>query len=328
MTEGLLTYIARAEDDGQRLDKVLAVHAQDLSRSRLKALILDSAVLINEKICTDPSAKIREQDVLSVDVPAPVDDTPLAEDIALDIVYEDDALLIINKNAGLVVHPGAGNQTGTLVNALLHHCGDSLSGIGGVKRPGIVHRLDKDTSGLMVAAKSDKAHKGLSAQLSDRSLHRRYKAFVWGVPEIIKGSVNEPIGRHPSHRLKMAINHKNGRQALTHYSLDKKFGSAASILDCQLESGRTHQVRVHMAHIKYPLIGDPLYGLQDNAGRSRLAKQGYDEDAASQIMDFPRQALHAWKIGFIHPLSGEALSFEAPLPEDMKTLLSLLDTAN
>lgn len=320
----ILTCTVQEEDDGQRLDKVLAVRFDDLSRSRLKALILDGEVMIDGAACTNPSQKVKEGAVLTLAVPPPVDDTPEPEDIPLDIVYEDDALLVINKQAGLVVHPGAGNWSGTLVNALLHHCGDTLSGIGGVRRPGIVHRLDKETTGLMVVAKTDEAHHGLSAQLSDRTLGRHYKALVWGVPQLLKGSVDQPIGRHPNSRMKMAVTHKNGRAAVTHYQLDEKYGAAASLLDCRLESGRTHQIRVHMAYIKHPLLGDPLYGIQRTAGQALLKKDGFEPEIAAQILGFPRQALHAWQIHFVHPLSGEQMDFEAPIPADMFSLINLL----
>ena len=322
--QDILSCTVQAEDDGARLDKVLATRFSDLSRSRLKALILEEAVMLDDAVCTDPSRKVKEGMVLTVAVPPPVDDVPVPENIPLDILYEDEALLVINKQAGLVVHPGAGNHSGTLVNALLYHCGDTLSGIGGVRRPGIVHRLDKDTSGLMVVAKSDAAHQALSAQLSDRTLGRHYKAVVWGVPYPAKGFVDQPIGRHPTHRLKMAVNHRNGRTAGTHYQLAESYEGAVSLVDCRLESGRTHQVRVHMAYIKHPLLGDPLYGVQRNAGEAALKKAGYEPDVIQEIMAFPRQALHAWKMAFIHPLSGAPMAFEAPLPEDLGFLINLL----
>lgn len=321
-----LTCVTQAEDHGQRLDKVLAVRFPDLSRSRLKALILEGEVTMGDKVCRDPSLKVKEGVTLSLAVPTPVDSTPEPENIPLDIVYEDEALLVINKQAGLVVHPGAGNWSGTLVNALLYHCGDTLSGIGGVRRPGIVHRLDKDTTGLMVVAKSDMAHQALSAQLADRTLGRHYKALVWGRPQLSKGLVDQPIGRHPAARLKMAVNRQNGRAAVTHYTVGERFGEAVSLLDCRLESGRTHQVRVHMAYIKHPLLGDPLYGLQDNAASSLLKRSGFGQEVVDGILAFPRQALHAWKMHFVHPLDGEEMTFEAPLPQDMKALIYLLES--
>jgi len=324
--ENILTCTALAEDGGQRLDKVLAVRFPDLSRSRLKALILEGEVSVNDETCTDPSRKVKEGMALALAVPPPLDATPEPEDIPLNIIYEDEALLVIDKQAGLVVHPGAGNWSGTLVNALLHHCGDTLSGIGGVRRPGIVHRLDKDTTGLMVVAKSDEAHQGLSAQLADRTLGRHYKALVWGRLQTAKGHVDQPIGRHPNARLKMTVTRQNSRPAVTHYAVEERYGEAASLLDCQLESGRTHQVRVHMAYIKHPLLGDPLYGLQDNAAASFLRKGGYGDEEMAEILAFPRQALHAWKIHFIHPLEGEEMEFEAQVPADMRKLINILES--
>ncbi|MCB9990835.1 MAG: RluA family pseudouridine synthase [Rhodospirillales bacterium] len=313
-------------DHGARLDKALAVHCEGLSRSRLKALILDGAVMLDDVPCTDPSIKVKDGMTVTVAVPPPVADEPEPENIPLDIVFEDECMLVINKQAGLVVHPGAGNWQGTMVNALLYHCGDSLSGIGGVRRPGIVHRLDKDTSGLMVVAKTDEAHQALSAQLSDRTLGRYYTALVWGVPSPPKGSIDQPIGRHPSSRLKMAVTSKNSREARTHYTVQDSYGGAASMTECKLDSGRTHQVRVHMAYLRHPLIGDPLYGLQRTAAAALLRKSGTGEDVAEQLLSFPRQALHAWKIGFVHPRTQEAMMFESCLPDDMAEILNHLKT--
>ena len=320
------TYTVIDDDDGVRLDKLLAMRFTELSRARLKSLILDSQVSINNIPCDDPSKKVRLGMTLRVNVPEPEDDTPTPEKIDLDILFEDDDMLVINKQTGLVVHPGAGNRNGTLVNGLLYHCGDSLSGIGGVRRPGIVHRLDKETSGLMVVAKSDKAHKKLSSQLSDRSLGRHYKAFLWGVPSLGRGVVDQPIGRHQTSRIKMAVNRRNGRSARTHYKVFEQYGDAASLVDCKLESGRTHQVRVHMAFVKHPLIGDPLYGIQENAAQSLLRKSGFEEPYTSQILSFSRQALQAWKIEFIHPINGEQMSFEVPMPTDLANLQKALKT--
>lgn len=316
----------QAADDGERLDKILASYCADLSRSRLKGLILEGAVTLDGRVCVNPSSKVREGMSVTVKVPPPVDDEPTPENIPLDIVYEDEALLVINKQAGLVVHPGAGNWSGTLVNALLYHCGDSLSGIGGVKRPGIVHRLDKETTGLMVVAKSDAAHAALSAQLADRTLGRYYKALVWGVPSPRKGRVDQPIGRHASNRLKMAVNARNGRSAATNYLLEESYRDAASMVECRLESGRTHQVRVHMAYIKHPLLGDPLYGLQSTGQQAALKRAGYEPETAAEILSFPRQALHAWKMEFVHPLTEERMTFSASLPDDVQGLVNLLKT--
>lgn len=312
--------------NGERLDKFLAAHIDDISRSRLKILITDHAVISKTQgILDNPAQKVSGGDIICVKVPSPVDVVPKAENISLDIVFEDEHMLVINKAAGMVVHPGAGNHSGTLVNALLYHCKGGLSGIGGVLRPGIVHRLDKDTSGLMVAAKTDRAHQFLSDQLADRTLGRHYAALVWRAPNVRAGHVDMPIGRHPSHRLKMAVNTRNSRVAKTFYKVEHTFGDAMALLNCKLESGRTHQVRVHMAQIKHPLIGDPLYGIQSNAGRSLLRKSGYDEIVQRSVMSFPRQALHARKICFIHPQTHDEMIFEAPMPDDMAEVITLLN---
>ncbi len=316
---GMLSGIA--ERDG-RLDIILTGLCPGLSRTRLKNLILEGAVTVDGKVCRIPSADIFAGHVLAVDVPAPVKHYPEPEAIPLDVVYEDEALLVINKQAGLVVHPGAGNHTGTLVNALLHHCGDSLSGIGGVLRPGIVHRLDKDTTGLMVVAKSDAAHQGLANQLSDRTLRREYVALAWKVPMLPVGHIDAPLGRSPSDRLKMAVIRRDGRHAVTHYKVRERYHDAASLIDCRLETGRTHQVRVHLAHIGHPLAGDPLYGLQATAQRALMKKAGMTMEALEAVIRFPRQALHAGRIGFIHPLTEQEMAFEAPIPQDFDTLIN------
>ena len=309
-----------------RLDKALAVACPDLSRSRLQALIKDGQVIVSGYIIKKPSYEVVSGNKISINIPPAVDDEMKAEDIPLDVIFEDDDLLVINKDVGMVVHPGAGNWDGTLVNALLHHCKGNLSGIGGVQRPGIVHRLDKETSGLIVVAKNDMAHQSLSDQLQDRSLSRIYKAFVWRAPVIIKSKVDMPIGRDNVNRIKMAIMMSSGREATTHYMLDKKYDEAASILECKLETGRTHQIRVHMQHIKHPLIGDPLYGLPNQEGRALLKRAGYESDAIDQIMAFDRQALHAAEIGFIHPRSDEQMHFKCDMPEDLQNLENCLNS--
>jgi 23S rRNA pseudouridine1911/1915/1917 synthase len=307
-----------------RIDKVLSELSSDLSRTRIKALIDDGQVRLNGTVCDNASKKIKLNDEIEIDIPRPVKADPEAEDIKLDIVYEDPDLLVINKPAGMVVHPGAGNYSGTLVNALLHHSADDLSGIGGVMRPGIVHRLDKDTTGLMVAAKNDIAHRGLAEQLETRTLTRIYKAIVLGVPFPAKGTVDQPLGRHPASRLKMTIRRKGGKDARTHYSVEKKLGNEFALIECKLETGRTHQIRVHMESIKHPLIGDVLYGPQASAVKAALKRGDYSEKAAEAVLNFPRQALHAAGIEFVHPVSGEELAFEAPMPKDMAKLLKLL----
>ncbi len=316
-------FVIEDEYAGQRLDKALAALIDDLSRARVQALIADGQVRVNGLVETRGSSKVAVRDVLSLVVPAPVAAEPEAEDIPLDVVYEDADLLVINKAAGLVVHPGAGNWSGTLVNALLHHCAGELSGIGGVERPGIVHRLDKDTSGLMVAAKSDRAHQGLAAQLADRSLSRVYYALVLGAPVPIKGSVNMNIGRDPRNRQRQAVNVRGGRDARTFYHVKQNFGDACSLVECKLESGRTHQIRVHMAALKHPLIGDPLYGPQPTAVRAKLARAGVEEAEIEQVLAFPHQALYAGAISFVHPVSGERMHFENEAPEDFSKLLKI-----
>lgn len=307
-----------------RLDRAIADQLPDISRARIQALIAAGQVQLDGKVEKKLSLKVQGGQELILIIPPAVDDTPQPQDISLNIIFEDDDMLVINKAAGMVVHPAAGNYDGTLVNALLFHCGDSLSGIGGVKRPGIVHRLDKDTSGLMVVAKNDQAHQGLSHQLKDKSLYRLYHAFVWRSPTIIKGKVDLPIGRHSTNRLKMAIQKKSGRDAVTHYQLIENYHDAASLFECLLETGRTHQIRVHMQHIKHALIGDPLYSLPEQEGRALLHKAGYRPEMIEKIAAFPRQALHAAEIGFIHPVSEEEMHFKVDMPDDMQDLKSYL----
>jgi 23S rRNA pseudouridine1911/1915/1917 synthase len=322
-------FIVMPDDAGQRLDKFLAAQCPDLSRTRLQDLVESGQVSVDNRTGIAASLKIKAGAEIAVTVPPPVDDTPVPENIPLSVVYEDDDLLVIDKQAGLVVHPAAGHAQGTLVNALLYHCGESLSGIGGVRRPGIVHRLDKDTSGLMLVAKNDHAHHFLSEQLADRSLSRTYTAFIWDTPSVRSGVIDAPVGRHASNRQKMAINRTpSGRDARTRYTLVATFGQGnAAQVACDLETGRTHQVRVHMAHLGHPLVGDALYGLQRTGRESRLRKGGWEEGAADFINHFPRQALHAARIRFIHPGTEEEMSFSASLPADMEELLSYLKSA-
>jgi 23S rRNA pseudouridine1911/1915/1917 synthase len=325
--DDLQTFTVSAEIGGGRLDKILSEMAGDgVSRSRLKALILEDAVLVNGKACDDPSRKVIVGDVVALTIPEAIEALPQPENIPLDIVYEDDDLLVINKAVGMVVHPGAGSQNGTLVSALLYHCGDTLSGIGGVKRPGIVHRLDKDTSGLMVVAKNDRAHNGLASQLVDRSLSRVYKALVWKEPTPIKGFIDVPIGRHQQSRVKMSVrSHTMGREALTRYHRLESFGGMASLVECKLHTGRTHQIRVHMQHAGYPLLGDQLYGLPAQEQRSLLNRNGYNDEARDFVLNFPRQALHAAEIVFVHPRTGEEMGFETDMPDDLMALLDVLN---
>lgn len=318
-------------EDGLRLDKAVSNLLPEFSRTRLQGLIDGGECLVDGVVCTTPSRKVKEGEVVVIAIPPLEDATPVPENIPLDIVFEDDDVLVINKAAGMVVHPAVGHGSGTLVNALLYHCGESLSGINGVRRPGIVHRLDKDTSGLMMVAKNDHAHQHLSAQLQDRSLSRIYQALVLGVPFPFKGRVETLIGRHPSNRLKMAVVKGNGKEAATNYEVLEKFGDAMSealsLVECRLESGRTHQIRVHMQHLGYPLIGDDLYGEQVTKSRSVMKKGGFDDEAIARVIAFPRQALHAAEISFIHPRSEEEMSFSAPLPDDLSDLLDVIRAA-
>jgi 23S rRNA pseudouridine1911/1915/1917 synthase len=306
-----------------RLDRVLAARLGELSRSRLKALILAGQVLVNKAPVDDPAYHVSPGDTIIIDVPEAADPEPQGENIPLNIVYEDEDIIVIDKPAGLVVHPAAGHATGTLVNALIAHCGDSLSGIGGVKRPGIVHRLDKDTSGLMVVAKNDRAHASLTAQFADHgrtgAMRRGYLAFAWGVPNRVRGTVDAPIDRHPHAREKMAVR-EGGREAVTHYEVRESFNGQdgkpiASLLACQLETGRTHQIRVHLAHIGHPLLGDSVYGPHFKTKASQLGPQSR---AALAALD--RQALHAWLLVLEHPRSGDVLHWESPLPEELLLL--------
>jgi len=300
---------------GQRLDRALASLIPQVSRERVKALILESRVTTKGRAITDPSRKVAEGETFAIAVPEPVAAEALAQDIPLTIAYEDDHLIVIDKPAGLVVHPAAGNLDGTLVNALLHHCAGQLSGIGGVARPGIVHRIDKDTSGLMVAAKTDIAHEGLAAQFKAHSIERLYNAIVSERPIPGSGTVRTQIGRSSSDRKKMAVlGEGQGKHAVTHYRTLETLGAGgvggAALIECKLETGRTHQVRVHMAHIGHALLGDPLYARPRKPLRVML-----------ETLGFARQALHAAHLGFIHPVSSRALSFDSRMPADMQELL-------
>src|SRR6478736_10545075 len=309
-----------ADEAGLRLDRVLAAHLAQLSRSRLKALIVAGHVTIAGRTIRDPAATVKSGDMVKVSLPPPEPAVPQGEEIPLNILYEDDALIVIDKPAGLVVHPAAGHASGTLVNALIAHCGDSLSGIGGVKRPGIVHRLDKDTSGLLVVAKNDRAHKGLADQFADHGrtgpLERAYLAIVWGVPERQKGIVDAALARGVHNREKIVVvTGESGRFALTHYEVLESLPREepiAALLRCELETGRTHQIRVHMAHIGHPLLGDQLYGAGFKTKANRLG-----EEAQAALLVLKRQALHATILGFEHPRTGDFLRFESPLPADM-----------
>lgn len=320
---------AGPEDAGARLDKLLAGRLPHLSRVRLQALIRAGEVSGGGTAIVDPGRKVRAGEVYRVRVPEAEPAEPAPEAIALAVVYEDDEVIVIDKPAGLTVHPAPGHASGTLVNALIAHCGASLSGIGGVKRPGIVHRLDKDTTGLMVVAKTDRAHHSLAEQFAshgaDGRLERGYRALVWGAPERSRGHVDAPLGRSSANRTRMAVvPEAAGRRAVTHYEVLETFGLAggkpvASLLALTLETGRTHQVRVHMAHIGHPLLGDQTYGAGFKASASLLP-----EEARDALSALGRQALHAALLAFEHPVSGKPLRFTSGLPPDMQRLAKAL----
>jgi 23S rRNA pseudouridine1911/1915/1917 synthase len=302
-----------------RLDKWLAESLPDISRSRLKALIEDGRVSLDGIVVADASRRLKGGESCRIGIPDASPALPEAEAIALNVVYEDDHLIVIDKPAGMVVHPAPGNRSATLVNALLHHCSQSLSGIGGVKRPGIVHRLDKDTSGLLVAAKTDAAHQGLAEQFAAHSLTRAYQAICWGVPSPRQGEISGNIGRSPNNRKKMAVVPYGGKEALTRYRVLKSFGQAAALIECRLATGRTHQIRVHMTSIGHPLVGDPIYGRATGRGK------GLPQEIRAQMTNFPRQALHAFLLGFLHPITGTNLQFESPVSLDINELVSSLE---
>lgn len=307
-----------------RLDKVLTAACPDHSRSRLQSLIQQGHVTVNGAPQLRLSVKMKPGDEIIVIEPTPIASHPQPEHIPLQIPFEDEHMLVVNKPAGLVVHPGAGNPSGTLVNALLYHCKDTLSGIGGVLRPGIVHRLDKDTSGLMVVAKHDRAHRALAAQIEERSLSRQYLALVLKVPVPMKGAYEGAIGRDSRNRQKMALQVRGGKYAKTFYHVQQQFGEACALVACKLETGRTHQIRVHMSAHGHPLIGDPVYKAPANAVTAALKKAGYAQEAIAHALTFPRQALHACHIGFRHPLTQQAHAYDAPLPDDFEALLTAL----
>jgi 23S rRNA pseudouridine1911/1915/1917 synthase len=297
---------------GGRLDKALA-EASGLSRERVKALLGEGRISLSGKAVSQPSLKVEAGVPFTIAVPEAAPAEAVAQDIPLNVVFEDEDLIVVDKPAGLVVHPAAGNLDGTLVNALLHHCRGQLSGIGGVARPGIVHRIDKDTSGLLVVAKTDRAHEGLAAQFADHSIERAYLAVVAGRPVPLAGTVTGAIARSNTNRKKMAIvEDGRGKHAVTHYRTLESLKSA-SLVECRLETGRTHQVRVHMSSIGHMLLGDPVYGRTPSAIRPILQKLG-----------FSRQALHAAELGFIHPVTGERVHFVSPIPDDMRTLIDEL----
>ena len=313
---------AGTDDGGQRLDRFLAAAADtDLSRTRVKSLIIDGHVTCNGVKVTDPSASVKSDSVYALSVPPAIDAIPQPENIPLDIYFEDEHLIVLEKPAGMVVHPAPGSYDGTLVNALLYHCGDSLSGIGGVARPGIVHRLDKDTSGVMMAAKTEKAHVKLSKMFAKHALERRYAALVWGLPAQRFGTIDAPLGRSKYDRKKMTVL-EGGKPAITHYKTIRDLPPFSALIECTLETGRTHQIRVHLSDMGYGIIGDTVYGtplrsaqMPDNSARDTLA----------QLRNFERQALHAAHLGFTHPITKQPLAFDSPLPADMMGLIGQIE---
>jgi 23S rRNA pseudouridine1911/1915/1917 synthase len=316
-----------AEDGGTRLDRVLQRHLPALSRSRLKQVILAggvSAVSSGGAVVRDPALRVKPRHIFAVIIPDLAEPAPAAQPLPLAVRFEDAHLIVIDKPAGMVVHPAPGNPTGTLVNALLAHCGSSLAGIGGVRRPGIVHRLDKDTSGLLVVAKTEPVHRALARDFAARRIERAYSALVWGVPLPSAGEISGNIGRSPVNRKKMAVVAAGrGKPAVTRYRVERRFGAQegcrAALLECRLLTGRTHQIRVHLAHGGHPLIGDPVYGTRAGRAAARLGPAG------AVAAGFPRQALHARLLGFIHPATGERLTFESPLPGDLAALIASLE---
>jgi 23S rRNA pseudouridine1911/1915/1917 synthase len=310
------TVTVDATDAGERLDRLIARRLAPLSRSRVKALIESGHVGAAGQTITEPSLRVKPGQSFAIFVPDAEPALPQGQAMALAIVHEDEDLIVIDKPAGMVVHPAPGNPDATLVNALIAHCGDSLSGIGGVRRPGIVHRLDKDTSGLIVAAKTDRAHAGLARQFAEHSVDRAYRAVVWGVPRPAQGEISGRIGRSKANRKKMAVVKSGGREALTRYRVLRRFGALASLVECRLATGRTHQIRVHMTNLGHPLVGDPVYGRRGRAAGG----------AGTVLTAFPRQALHAFRLGFVHPLTAAKLMFESENPLDIKELISSIAT--
>jgi 23S rRNA pseudouridine1911/1915/1917 synthase len=329
-----------AETPPSRLDKALARDVPvtaNLSRSRLGKLIAQGAVEVDGTVVTDVKGRAVEGMQVSITVPEATESHMLPEDIPLNVIFEDHDLVVINKPSGMVVHPAPGTPSGTLVNALMHHCGESLSGVGGEKRPGIVHRIDKDTSGILVVAKSDQAHHGLAAQFEAHTVERYYRAVCYGVPDAndprlrgIRGTSFEPgnilklnthLARHKTDRQRQAVLFDSGRHAVTRARLVERFGQpeTLALIECWLETGRTHQIRVHMAHAGHGLVGDPTYG-----GRRKLAPKALSVGAHNAVAAFKRQALHAAVLGFEHPVSGKMMRFEAPLPDDMATMIQAL----
>jgi 23S rRNA pseudouridine1911/1915/1917 synthase len=312
---------AEADAAGQRLDAFLSRALPDLSRSRLKVLILEGRLSRGGQTIADPAYRVKPGERFDLELPEARPATPQGQAMALAVIYEDDALIVVDKPVDMVVHPAPGNPDRTLVNALIAHCGASLSGIGGERRPGIVHRIDKATSGLLVAAKTDAAHRGLAEQFAAHSLTRVYQALVWGVVRPALGEIEGNIGRSPRNRKKMAVLDKGGKPALTRYRRLETFGAVlACLVECRLATGRTHQIRVHLANSGHPVIGDQVYG----RGRRSASAKAASETVQAALTEFPRQALHAGRLGFIHPIDGRSIEFTSPLPDDMAELLAVL----
>jgi 23S rRNA pseudouridine1911/1915/1917 synthase len=318
---GPIRITATAEDAGQRIDRFLADQLGGISRSRIKTLIDEGRLRGASGPVTQPAEPVKAGATYVLDLPAPIPATPLPQVIPFPILYEDDDLIVLDKPAGLVVHPAPGNLDGTLVNALLAHCGPGFTGIGAERRPGIVHRLDKDTSGVMVVAKTQLANDALTTAFATRDLDRAYIALVWGLPQPLAGEIEGAIGRDQRDRKRMAVVDRGGKLALTRYRTMRAFQTSLALLECRLATGRTHQIRVHLASKGYPIVGDPLY-----LRRVPTAAKTVNQPLRGQLLDFPRQALHAASLGFKHPRTGRAISFEAALPADMQALLRDVET--
>ena len=305
-------------EKNMRLDKFLCAKIDQMSRAQIQRLIENGFVTADDVIICDNAYKIKSGEMFQVTIPPPQEAEPIAQDLDLDVVYEDEDVIVVNKPAGMTVHPAPGAYRDTLVNALLFHCRDHLSGIGGVKRPGIVHRIDKDTSGLLVAAKNDAAHHFLSAQFAEHSIERTYYAVVYGVCNPLDGTINKNIARSKFDRKKMAVTEQNGKTAVTHYKTLKCFGREASLVQCNLETGRTHQIRVHLSSEGHALVGDSVYE------KSKKSAVGLPAEVKEYVNNFPRQALHAKSLGFIHPQTKQMMLFDSELPADMAELIAIL----
>lgn len=310
-----------SDEKRERIDRLLVKRLPELSRSRLQGLIIGGQLAIDGKTIDNPAFRVKPGQKLVLEVPPAAPAEPEAQEIPLDIVFEDPHLIVVDKPAGMVVHPAPGNLDGTLVNALIGHCGESLKGIGGVRRPGIVHRLDKDTSGLIVAAKTENVHQALTELFAARDIERAYQALVWGTPRPAEGEIEGNIGRSPRNRKKMAVLRHGGKTALTRYrTLERLAGDTISLIECRLMTGRTHQIRVHLTEKGHPLVGDPVYGRQNEAKLQRLSPNARDA-----IKNFTRQALHAQTLGFQHPVTGATHVFKSELPQDIKNLIFSLE---